>query len=102
MSTHDTLEATPYYLIWKRVSNLNSSIYDWIDGEDVSIYRCRKLSQLRNGLKNYEHKSSNDPITMEKIWKIQGYLIDWPITFLEDESLISSTFSSFLTTDIWL
>lgn len=102
MSIHDKSNFTPFHKYWKATSDLNSSVYDWIDGEDVSIYRCRKLLQLKNGLKYYEHKSANDIETMEKVGQIQGFLINWPINFLQDENLISSTFTSYLTTDIWL
>lgn len=98
----DDTRLSPFHMYWKSRSDLNSSIYNWIDGEDVSIYRCTKLSQLKNGLKNYQHKLSTDSITTENLEKVKGFLINWPVTFLQDENLMSSTYISFLTTDIWL
>jgi phospholipase D1/2 len=76
-----------FHLLWRDRSDRNSAIYDWLDGEDVSIYRCRNLAQLKNGLLNFAHKASEGPLVKEKLSEIQGTLINFPLRFLEDDDL---------------
>jgi hypothetical protein len=104
MALHDEMNhENPFTVHWKKVADKNSEIYDWLDGEDVSVYRCSKLAQLRNGIKNYKHKTFNDTENNQKMKEIQGYLVNWPINFLKDENLSSAlTFRALASSNLWL
>lgn len=87
ISYHDPHQNDPFHLLWSNQITINSNIYDWLDGEDISIYRCERLSQLKDGLQRYIHKSSFDSVVMERMTQIKGFIIHWPIHFLKNENL---------------
>ena len=62
-------------------------MYDWLDGDKISPYRCRKLSDLKEGIKQYVHRAYEDADVKSELMKIRGHLVDWPMNFLADESL---------------
>ena len=96
-------EEDPFHQFWKVKSRMNSDVYHWLDGEDMSIYSCRNLHQLRNGIKDYNHKSSLKLGVIHQMNSIQGYLIDWPINFLQDEDLSrTATFQTLSISNLWL
>lgn len=93
----------PFHLLWQYRSDLNSSIYDWLDGEDVSIYRCRTLAQLKTGLQHYTHKAAEGPLVKEKLQEIEGFLINFPLHFLEDDDLSPPlAFRPLAASNLWL
>jgi hypothetical protein len=96
-------QTDPFHLHWQHHADVNSSIYDWLDGEDVSIYRCRSLSQLKSGLENFAHKASEGPLVKEKLNEIKGFLIHFPLQFLQDDDLSPPlTFRPLAARNLWL
>lgn len=93
----------PFIKYWKNIADQNSIIYNWLDGDDVSVYNCSKLIQLRNGIRNYVHKSYSDLENQQKMSEIQGYLVNWPMNFLKEENLSAAlTFRALASSNLWL
>lgn len=108
MSYHSLIssQSDPFNKYWKRISDNNSKVYDWLDGENVSIYSCTTLQQLKEGLKQYLHPirntSNNDEIN-KKLKSLNGFLINWPIDFLNNDNLLPSMVNlPFVNTNLWL
>lgn len=108
MSYHSLIssQSDPFTKYWKTISDNNSQFYHWLDGEDISIYSCQKLQQLKDGLKQYLHPTTNQTNNefSERLKSLNGFLINWPINFLKEENLFPSsiTYLPFVNTNLWL
>uniref|UniRef100_A0A1L8DQ51 Phospholipase n=1 Tax=Nyssomyia neivai TaxID=330878 RepID=A0A1L8DQ51_9DIPT len=87
---------------WQRTSHRNTKIYD-------EVFRCIPTDAVTTitGLKKYVEEASMakvDPgAALKEIQRVQGYLVDLPLKFLEDEILTPPTVSKegLIPTSVW-
>ncbi len=90
------------YKTWCDIANKNSTIYDEIDG-GMSIYRCNTVSQYKNAMESYVHRSILDPDVKQSLSEIKGFLVDWPYNLFQKEDLSPSLATrTLIPNDLWV
>lgn len=91
-----------YSLHWRQLASSNADVYDEVDG-DASVYKCRTLSEFRNAMIRYQHRSIHDDRIQEIMSRIKGHLVHWPMDFLNREDLSPAvTTKAFIPLDLWV
>ena len=87
---------------WESVAMHNSTIYDMLDGE-MSVYRCKKISHFQADYRDHVNKSIKDVEVQAAVKSIRGFLVNWPLTFLEEENLAPSLATkALIPNDLWV
>ncbi len=74
-----------YHDIWLKTAQSNSTIFDSTE-ESSSYYRCRTLNEYRANL-SLSQQSKSIEHTRTQFQQLKGYLIMWPLGFLESENI---------------
>lgn len=86
----DPISEYTYMTLLRGCAALNSGVYDELDS-DLSVYRCRSMQQFSSALSKKQNKSFHDLRVREITKSIKGFLVFFPLDFLNDSLLCVNT-----------
>eukprot|EP01035_Chromulina_nebulosa_P020047 gene20047-26027_t len=113
MSQHVAYEHCPEKLVniidestfqrhWHSIADINTTAYDEIDGP-TSVYKCETLNQYLMAIEEFHNPFIYDPAIKERLDKIRGFLLHWPINFLLKEDISPNiALRAVCPTDLWV